>query len=77
MAKSSTPRRVLQDLPVNAFGTPNASTLSTSATSNLKRQIHQVEDPTLLPVLSRSRLADDIISRPNVWTTSRQAQPVC
>ncbi|KAI4268978.1 MAG: hypothetical protein L6R38_007651 [Xanthoria sp. 2 TBL-2021] len=58
MTTSNTPRRILQDLPVNAFGTPGASNLPTSSTSSLKRQIHEVEDPNLPPSPLRSRLSD-------------------
>ncbi|KAL8728528.1 MAG: hypothetical protein Q9166_005350 [cf. Caloplaca sp. 2 TL-2023] len=58
MADSVTPRRVLQDLPVNTSGISKSSSLPTSTGTNLKRQIHEVEDPALAPVTSRARLAD-------------------
>ncbi|CAO1599713.1 hypothetical protein XANCAGTX0491_003428 [Xanthoria calcicola] len=57
MTTPNTPRRILQELPVNAFGTPGVSNVPISSTSSLKRQLHEVEDPNLPPSPLRSRLS--------------------
>ncbi|KAL8678405.1 MAG: hypothetical protein Q9186_005247 [Xanthomendoza sp. 1 TL-2023] len=59
MTDLSTPRRALQDLSVNTHGTPNASRPLTSTTGNLKRSIHEVDDPALPPLASRVRSVND------------------
>ncbi|KAI4222486.1 MAG: hypothetical protein L6R36_006107 [Xanthoria steineri] len=57
MTTPHTPRRILQELPVNAFGTPGVSNVPIPSTSSLKRQLHEVEDPNLPPSPLRSRLS--------------------
>lgn len=58
MAGSNTPRRVLKDLSVNTFGSPNASSDFHSNNVSLKRQIHEVDEPTLPPSSNRPRASD-------------------
>ena len=48
MTDKNSPRRVLKSLPVNAYGTPNKSTLTQTCT-HLKRPIEEVDDPTIPP----------------------------
>ncbi|KAL8892525.1 MAG: hypothetical protein Q9192_005594 [Flavoplaca navasiana] len=69
MKNTHTPRRVLQNLPVNAFGTP------TSSHANLKRQIHEVEDPNLPPSPLRSRPSDRSLSLSLESTRETEPQP--
>ncbi|KAL8788349.1 MAG: hypothetical protein Q9213_001746 [Squamulea squamosa] len=71
MTDSTSPRRVLQNLPVNSFGTPSTVNITTSSKIRLKRQIHDIEDPILPPASSRPRLADHNASlEPKVYQTS-------
>lgn len=77
MTSSDTPRRILQDLPVNAFGTPSASNFRTSSSVGLKRQFHEVEDPSLPPAPLRSRITDyKPRLGPNVCQTFCQLDPI-
>ncbi|KAI4273092.1 MAG: hypothetical protein LQ337_004855 [Flavoplaca oasis] len=69
MKNTHTPRRVLQNLPVNAFGTP------TSSHANLKRQIHEVQDPNLPPSPLRSRPSDHSLSLSLEPTRETEPQP--
>ena len=55
MADCGTPRRVLQDLPVNRFGTSKPLDLSSAVEAKVKRSISEVEDPAVAPVPSRLR----------------------
>lgn len=58
MAVSTTPRRALQDLPVNAHRTPTLFSPSLSSNTNMKRFITEVEDPAAAPPSSRLRLSE-------------------
>lgn len=57
MAVSTTPRRALHDLPVNAHWIPSIN-LPTSSNNNMKRNIAEVEEPAASPVPSRLRLSE-------------------
>ena len=56
MPDAATPRRILQDLPVNAYGTPNVATLPDNL--GLKRPVAEVEDRTAAPIATRLRISD-------------------
>ncbi|KAL8721139.1 MAG: hypothetical protein Q9225_002122 [Loekoesia sp. 1 TL-2023] len=59
MADTTSPRRILQELPVNTHGTSSASILPASTTVGLKRRIAEVDDPAAAPVASRLRESDN------------------
>ncbi|KAL8828803.1 MAG: hypothetical protein Q9170_006441 [Blastenia crenularia] len=54
----TTPRRVLQDLPVNTFGTPNATDIAPTSNVHLKRHIAEVDEPASPPFPSRFRVTN-------------------
>lgn len=58
MPEPSTPRRALQDLPVNTVGTPKALKLPSPAALYRKRSISEVDDPMLAPDSARVRGKD-------------------
>ncbi|KAL8733046.1 MAG: hypothetical protein Q9181_003739 [Wetmoreana brouardii] len=60
MADTNTPRRVLQDLPINTFGTPKAVHLPPPIGLKLKRPFQEVEGSASPPASSRPRLSDDV-----------------
>ncbi|KAL8703390.1 MAG: hypothetical protein Q9201_003419 [Fulgogasparrea decipioides] len=76
MADTNTPRRVLQDLPVNTFGTPKAIHLPHPNGLKLKRPFQEVEDSASPPASSRPRLSDDAESKPSQICSKPALEPL-